>query len=97
MVPAVVSAEAPSPLCRVCGGCHWVCENHADRPWGGLSAHPEACECGAGMPCGACHLELASAGYVDLREKQIADWLDDGGHAALAHTIRSGRHWAQLQ
>ncbi len=27
----------------------WVCENHPDRLWGGLSDAPEACDCGAGM------------------------------------------------
>ena len=51
--------------CRNCGGEGWVCENHADRPWGGTSADGEACECGAGMPCGVCNLRLASALYSE--------------------------------
>ena len=36
-------------MCEKCHGCGWVCENHPDRPWGGLV--PGGCECGAGMPC----------------------------------------------
>ncbi len=42
------------PRCVDAGG--WVCENHPDRPWAGslLCDAPEACECGAGMPCEAC-------------------------------------------
>lgn len=53
------------PACRNCDGLEWVCENHRDRPWAGLSAHPDACGCGAGAPCGACNLAMASAGYSE--------------------------------
>ena len=61
--------------CRVCGGGSWVCENCPDLPWDGMSSQENACGCGAGMPCGACNLVMASAGYVDQREKAIATWL----------------------
>lgn len=47
-----------SKPCRVCGGGGWVCENHADEPaFGG-------CCGGAGMPCGACNLEMAVDGHI---------------------------------
>ncbi len=52
-------------VCHVCDGGMWVCENHADRPWGGTSSRDDACECGAGMPCGACNLRMASDGYSE--------------------------------
>jgi hypothetical protein len=43
--------------CKVCRGCFWVCEDHADKPWGGASDDADACNCGgAGMPCPACNL-----------------------------------------
>jgi hypothetical protein len=37
--------------CVNCDDCFWVCENHADQPWG------EGDECcgGAGMPCPVCN------------------------------------------
>ena len=69
--------------CTNCLGETWVCENHADKSW------PVECECGAGMPCGACNLEMASAGFVDcaIRPltaalKQIANYKNDmlNGH-----------------
>jgi hypothetical protein len=35
--------------CPACGDTGWVCEAHADRPWGD---HPNACQYGEpGMPC----------------------------------------------
>jgi hypothetical protein len=38
--------------CPACEDMGWVCEDHADRPWG---VHPPACQCGgAGMPCLVC-------------------------------------------
>lgn len=37
--------------CGKCDGQGWVCENHADKPWGGMSERDDACSCGAGMPC----------------------------------------------
>ena len=54
-----------SCTCSNCDGAQWVCENHADRPWGGLSTSGNACDCGAGMPCGACNLASASASYSE--------------------------------
>ncbi len=38
--------------CSVCNGEMWVCETHADEPWGG-----EGCRLcgGAGAPCPACN------------------------------------------
>jgi hypothetical protein len=50
------------PTCRNCYGEKLVCENHPDAPWN--AGLPFGCECGAGMPCGVCDLEMASAGYV---------------------------------
>ena len=42
--------------CAVCGGALWVCEDHADKPWGGASNRADACHCGgAGAPCLACN------------------------------------------
>ncbi len=37
----------PDPNCKMCGGQGWVCENHADKPWGGGEG-----DCGDGKPCG---------------------------------------------
>lgn len=43
---------ADSSPCSVCGGCHWVCENHPTIPWDG----EKACGCGgAGEPCPRCN------------------------------------------
>ena len=44
------------PACPTCGGGHWVCENHPDRPWCD-SGLPGACvDCGgAGAPCPGCN------------------------------------------
>ncbi len=40
--------------CANCDDYKWVCENHPDKVWGGLSSEPNVCECGAGMPCPMC-------------------------------------------
>lgn len=41
-----------------CPACHdsgYVCENHPELPWAGVSSACDcACECGAGMPCPGC-------------------------------------------
>lgn len=43
--------------CNNCADSGWVCENHADRPWDGVSDDLRACLCGgAGMPCPVCNL-----------------------------------------
>ena len=42
--------------CQTCEGTGFVCENHRDRPWGGLSEHrADACLCGCGWPCPNCN------------------------------------------
>lgn len=77
---------AEAAACRVCAGVKWVCENHRDRPWGGLPSGSDACECGAGAPCGACNLELASAGYVDVAvQRTRADAIEECARVADAH------------
>lgn len=53
--PQVVVYNAPSE-CTVCEGAGWVCETHNERPWGGVSDSPFACDCGPGIPCAACNL-----------------------------------------
>jgi hypothetical protein len=72
---SALRASVPSADCRNCDGGGWVCENHADLPWEGTSNRDDACHCGAGMPCGACSLGMASAGFVDRREQAVATWL----------------------
>lgn len=47
-------SERTSEGCRNCDGQEWVCENHTDRPWEGMSTREDACSCGAGMPCPVC-------------------------------------------
>lgn len=41
--------------CKNCKGCEWVCENHTNKPWDGMSDHKTACGCGAGQPCDFCN------------------------------------------
>lgn len=41
--------------CKVCDDTGWVCENHKDLPWKGVSDRKDACECGAGAPCDVCN------------------------------------------
>jgi len=48
--------------CKNCDGQAWVCENHSDRPWEGLSDREDACDCGAGAPCPVCNWRAAVAG-----------------------------------
>lgn len=43
--------------CLICGGQGWVCENHPERPWAGVSTAANACECGPGMPCACTGLQ----------------------------------------
>lgn len=47
--------ETADPDCPRCEGLGWVCENHPDVPWAGMTGEPmcrgaEGCG-GAGMPC----------------------------------------------
>jgi hypothetical protein len=71
------------PTCRNCYGEKLVCENHPDAPWN--AGLPFGCECGAGMPCGVCDLEMASAGYVymALENRRASQAHTDGLVAAL--------------
>lgn len=44
-----------SVTCWACADTGHVCENHPSRPWEPIAGDsPEACGCGAGMPCPAC-------------------------------------------
>lgn len=47
--------QSPVLKCTNCEDAAWVCENHPNKPWGGLIDSPFVCECGAGMPCGVCN------------------------------------------
>lgn len=66
-------ASIPDAVCHNCDGTKRVCEYHPDRPWGGMSKRADACDCGAGMPCGACNLRMASARYSEPW-RELADW-----------------------
>jgi len=50
--------------CVICDQTGWVCENHADKPWDGVSARSDACGCGAGMPC-TCNPLSKDTGVTD--------------------------------
>lgn len=53
--PAMPPGRELDAECTVCCGCGYVCEDHERYPWGGVSAHLRACNCGgAGMCCRAC-------------------------------------------
>lgn len=50
--------------CPKCEGCGWVCENHTEKAWGGLSSSDATCNCGgAGQPCDSCNLDLNKTGF----------------------------------
>jgi hypothetical protein len=66
-----MSIENPPATCRNCADQGWVCENHRDTPWAGLTDEPECCG-GAGAPCPVCNLVMASAGLVEQWRK-LAD------------------------
>ena len=43
--------------CKNCDSTGWVCEDHKNRPFEGMSDN--GCECGgAGMPCNECNSKL---------------------------------------
>jgi hypothetical protein len=54
--------------CTNCRDGLWVCENHADRPWEGVSNSDNACDCGgAGMPCPVCNTgDIPRAKWIDV-------------------------------
>lgn len=65
--------------CSNCDDTGWVCEGHADRPWGGVSDRADACECGAGAPCDVCNTgRVPDTGRVI--ETVIADTSGDKRH-----------------
>lgn len=42
--------------CTNCDNTGWVCENHTNAPWKGISDRFDACDClGAGLPCKFCN------------------------------------------
>jgi hypothetical protein len=56
--------------CDNCDSTGWVCEHHADKPWGGVSNRSDACECGPGMPCNHCDI-----GHQDVaRSLVLTKW-----------------------
>ena len=73
-----------APRCPSCHNLGTVCENHPDRPWGGLccdagafgsrACEHGACGCGAGMPCPACCSETPADGTRSITEAFIPDW-----------------------
>ncbi len=62
------------PTCLNCEGTGWVCEDHPDNAWPGLTGNPRCCG-GAGSPCGACNLEMAASGYVSAERAAIVGYL----------------------
>lgn len=66
--------------CDYCDDTGWVCENHGDLPWDGVSSRFDACACGgAGAPCSRCN----QSGTMDKVTAQggsvICSVFDDGG------------------
>jgi hypothetical protein len=56
--------------CPRCDGCHWVCENHPEKPWEG----ERACTCGgAGMPCPACNRPAETGEFLKLPRGFVDD------------------------
>lgn len=42
-------------VCPNCSDTGFVCEDHPDRPWGGIATGDHVCTChAAGMPCPTC-------------------------------------------
>lgn len=56
---ALPSARAKF-LCPTCRDCGWVCENHPDVAWAGMTGDAACCG-GAGSPCPDCSLYHLSA------------------------------------
>lgn len=93
------------PTCKNCDGLEWVCENHTDTPWAGLSGEPECCG-GAGAPCPCCNWEMATAGHR-ATEAELLDALEGLATAAFeyrkAHDLhgdgdlRTGRAWDKMR
>lgn len=67
-------------ICATCDDTGHVCENHPDRPWGGISAVDTACCCGAGEPCPACCHRVQADGstrigdaFMPRRQRDVED------------------------
>lgn len=67
-----------APHCATCRDSGHVCENHPDRPWGGLCCTVGAegrrmcghgaCACGAGEPCPACCPPISLDGTASITD-----------------------------
>ena len=79
--------------CKNCDETGWVCEEHTDKPWGGMSVRADACNCGgAGQPCRCARPEYL-AGYKQAQadaEKIIEEKMVhyDGGYAGVLEDVR---------
>lgn len=72
-------ADIGEPECLNCYDCGWVCEEHRDQPWAGVSNVAHACDCGgAGSPCSVCEWDMATAGIVDETARAHAHATDRG-------------------
>lgn len=71
--------------CPTCNDSGHVCENHPDKPWGGIccdqprefTGHCQhgACHCGgAGMPCAACCSPIPEDGSTPIGLAFTPDW-----------------------
>lgn len=70
-IGAVLPRQA-TVMCTICDDTLWVCENHRDKPWDGLS--DRSCDCGgAGEPCECNPDALMPPGF-----KVTCGWDDDG-------------------
>lgn len=62
-----------TPHCPTCVDTGYVCENHPDRAWGGLTG--DECCGGAGMPCPACCSPIPPDGTRSIVEAFVPDHL----------------------
>lgn len=62
-------------MCEKCADMGWVCECHGDRPWGGISNHPRACDSAAGDNC-TCN----PGGETDQVMRTLVDLTGDKRH-----------------
>jgi len=53
--------------CAWCDNTGWVCEDHPNRPWLGISSRADACHCGgAGVPCERWNADGQKNGIVQI-------------------------------
>lgn len=79
-----LAALSPAPRCPHCHDTGHVCENHPDRPWGGMCCDAGAegsgvcehgaCGCGAGQPCGYCCSPIPEDGTTSIVVAFTPDW-----------------------